>query len=366
MANLYQHVNQLVDAQVKVIESRDLIDELLDLFRAKQPNAWIMLVVEFWNKNNTQPIDLSILFRDWDIAQQQWALDYISMPGLVDIVNSIFFYKLYPDKLFSEFIHPEKLVSVRVRLGIIHQFIETLQMQLFHLAHQHGLKPGVDYLFHGDELPQGIMIDVNEEHRVLIQDAVKNLKMVFSPENEIEVTLDRLHDLARAYKFWFNPNRLIDAVMVLEQRLTRFNTIEHLKHAYFLDEMVELYMQLTTTECLDLYGYFANNDSRYLLSTLLAIIEEQPFDWLPPLQSMERNAVNTVFEALKCVMEALREALKKRHVNTEAFHFELTKKRIQVGRRNREAVFRIIAIYGREPVTISDEVEKLFNDVEAN
>lgn len=334
------------------------------LFKEKDLKVWLVYLVDFLNFNKTQSMDFSISLRDWNLEEQQLALNYFLDSELVNLVNAIFFYKLYPEQLFNELIHPEKLVSVRMRLSVLHQFIESVQKQMYSLAEQNGLKPGIDYLFHGNELPQGIMIEVNEDFREIIQSAVKKLKVQCTPENEMQVTLERLHDLALAYKFWFNPNRLIDAVMVLQQRLVKTSNNDELNLELFHQEMLVLYRQLTTTECLDLYGYFANNDSRYLLYTLLTIIQKKPVDWLLSITPTERNAVTAVFNALQCVMEALREALKSRHVNTEPYVYDLEKKNIHTGRRNREAVSRIIAIYGREPITISDSVEKLFSFVE--
>ena len=262
--------------------------------------------------------------------------------------------------------HPEKLVSVRMRLGFLHQYIELLENQLYSTALQHGLKPEVDYLFHGEELPQGIMIEVDEEFQEIIQLAIKSLKVKFTPENEEQITIDRLHDLGRAYKFWFNPNRLIDAVMVLQQRLVTEDMPKKRIYWFFMKQMVVLYGQLNTTECLDLYGYFANNDSRYLLYTLFSIIQGTTLDWLPELESNEKTAIRQVFHALHCVMEALREALKLRHATTEPYLYDLAKEHIQAGKRNQEAVFRVIAIYGCEKLPHNDTVEQLFNVIEDN
>ncbi|BCA96858.1 hypothetical protein TUM19329_32190 [Legionella antarctica] len=222
----------------------------------------------------------------------------------------------------------------------------------------------VDYLFHGEELPQGIMIEVDEEFKVIIQSAIKKVKVQYTHESEEQVTMERLHDLVRAYKFWFNPNRLVDAVMVLQQRLVKDDISEDNKLSVFRQKMVLLYEQLPTTECLNLYGYFANNDSRYLLYTLFSIEKGNGFDWLPPLNTTERNAITRVFQALQCVMEALREALKIRHAAAESYAYDPAKQQIHTGRRNRDAVFRIIALYGSEAVTLNNTVEELFNYIE--
>lgn len=335
-----------------------------ELYQESNLNDWLVSVVNFWNQFDGQTIEFSALFHLWTAEEQQYALRHASSLEFVHCINAIFFYKLYPDKLFDELIHPEKLVSVRMRLGVLHLFIEEIQNQLVHFALPHGLKPELDYLFHGDNLPQGIMIEVDEAVRCLIRTAVTHLKVKFTPENEAEVALERLHDLGRAYKYWFNPNRLIDAAMVLKQHLVKHKTIGKNDLQVFQKEMVNLYGQFTTSECLDLYGYFSNKDSCYLLHTLRIIIEGSSFDWLPKLNKYENSAIISVLGALQCVFEALRVELKNRSISTEPYIANVSKKCMRVGKRNREAVHRIIAIYVEESVSSNGGIEKLFNLIE--
>lgn len=368
IASLYHQCACLTPSNVLAnpnpVESKDSGDELKQLFNQDNLRLWLSRLVIYWNQRETQDKEPSSLFRNWCQTQLKQVLDFFSDPEVVNLVNAIFFYKLYPDKLFNELIHPEKLVSVRMRLGLLHEFIELLQQQLYRVAHQQELKSGIDFLFHGDDLPQGIMIEVNEEYREMIQLAVKHLKVKFTPEKEEQAIIERLHDLGRAYKYWFNPNRLIDAVMVLQQRLVVEVPSDDESYSMFHQEMLTLYRQLTTTECLDLYGYFANKDSRYLLYTLFSIDQGTIFDWLPSLSKSEKNAVGRVFYALQCVMEALRIELKNRHVTTEPYVYDLGKQYLKARSRNRAAVLRLIAIYGGETISISDSVEKLFEFIE--
>jgi hypothetical protein len=362
IASLYYHFKKLIKSPY--LPSHKHLEGVIKLFSQNDLYSWLIAVIDFWNENEIQDMELSSIFHEWSHTQLQDALNFISAAELVNLVNAIFFYKLYPDKLFNELIHPEKLVSVRMRLGTLHQNIELLENQLYSTALRHGLKPGVDYLFHGDELPQGIMIEVDYEYQEIIQSAIKNLKIKYTHESEEQITIDRLHDLGLAYKFWFNPNRLIDAVMVLQQRLVTEDISEENNLVILYQQMVILYGQLSTTECLDLYGYFANNDTRYLRYTLFSIIQEVPLDWLPELNNSEKNAIHRVFHALQYIMEALREALKIRHVTTEPYIYDLAKDYLQAGRRNRDAVFRIISIYGSEQLHHNDAVEQLFHIIE--
>lgn len=334
------------------------------LYQESNLNDWLTSVVNFWNQFDGQPLDFSALFHQWTSDEQQFALRHASSSEIVHCINAIFFYKLYPDKLFDELIHPEKLVSVRMRLGKLHLFMEETQKLLVHFALPHGLKPELDYLFHGDNLPQGIMIEVDDSVRCLIRTAITHLKVKFTPENEAEVAMERLHDLERAYKYWFNPNRLIDAAMVLKQHLLKDKTIEKNAFHFFQMEMVNLYRQLTTSECLDLYGYFSNKDSCYLLHTLRLTSEGNSFDWLDTLSKDANNAIVCVLQALQSVFEALRIELKNRNINTESYNTNAVKEYLYVGKRNREAVHRIIAIYAEGSVSSNAGIEKLFNLIE--
>lgn len=333
------------------------------LFREENPKSWLHALIDLCNQGVALDKEPALIFYNWNLKALNQALQFFSNPELVNLANAIFFYKLYPDQLFKELIHPEKLVSVRLRLRLVYDTMELLQGQLYSQALQQGLKPGIDFLFHGDELPKGIRIEVKEEYRIVIQSAIKHLKFTYTSEDKEQLVFERLLDLGRAYKYWFNPNRLIDTVMMLREHLCQSKNSEPLL-SDFNQGMLVLFKQLTTTACFDLYGYFANNDSRYLLYTLYAISHGNSLDWLPPLNSSEKLAITKVFETLQCVMEALRIELKHRHVTTEPYINDFGKQLFQVGRRNRDAVFRLLVIYGQEKLVINDTMEKLFNYVE--
>ena len=344
--------------------SKTYLNDLNRLFKARDLMAWLNSLVDFCNHHSIQSIKSSLSFDEWTPPQLQVALDFFSTPEFTNLVNAIFFYKLYPDKLFNESIHPEKLVSVRARLGLLYNNIELFHGQLSNVTTRYGLKSGIDYLFHGEELPPGIIIEFNEQFEAVIQEAIKHVKIKHASEDEELVILERLHDLERAYKFWFSPNRLIDAAMVLQQQLAKSAVSDVDSMKLFFQEMVILYQQLTTTECLDLYGYFANNDTRYLLYTMKAVINDTPLDWLPLLNLGEKKVIEGVLNAVQYVMEALRAELKNRHVTTQAYRYESAKHDIEIGRRNRDAVLRALSVYGSSGVTTSTTLEQLFSDIE--
>ncbi len=355
---LYQQMHELCLARNN--EANVLVTSFVSLYNKEEVDDWLIKVVTFCNLYGAQ-LDLSrLLSKDW-IGISTLAFDFFTDVELIDLINALFFYKLYPDKLFKSLVHPEKLVSVRLRLTVLHTFIEKLQSQLHQLATEQHLMPAIDYLFHGNELPQGIMIDVKEQYQLAIQEAVKKIKVKHSAENKDLITQERMQDLFFAYKFWFNPNRLIDAVMVLQQHLVSEQSEE--TQQLFQQEMVTLFSRFTSTECLDLYGYFANNDTRYLRHTLFSIGQDYPLDWLPMVTEIEKKAVKNVFDALTSVMEALRIELKNRHILTSPYVYELDKNKNKIGRRNREAVLRIILVYGNQNIVQEERIDALFDEL---
>ena len=365
LATLYREI-KFISSQSLLINAERisyLSDKDLNKLTYKNNlSLWLTELIDFWNHHETNCMDLSMLFCEWKIQQHHLTFDFFSALETIQLANAIFFYKLYPAKLFNILVRTEKLVSIRMRLGVLHHYIELMQKQLNSLAEQYGLKPALDYLFHGEDLPQGIFIEVDSKFSVLIQTLIKQIKITVTPENEQQTILEPLYDLRRAYKFWFNPNRLIDAVMVLQQRLVKENTEQ--EGEFFQQKMRQLYSQLTTTECLDLYGYFANDDSRYLVYTFFIIKNGAVLDWLPKLNKKEKNIIHCIFSALKSAMEALRLELKNRSIATEPYNDDLAKYYTQTGKRNRDAIFRVLAIYTSDTKSNNSAIDELFQFIE--
>lgn len=336
----------------------------LHLLSFDSQDQWLGHLIALWNEKHKQHQELRFCFDSWTSEQIRLGLNYMHSHATIDLANALFFYKLFPERLFNRFMHPEKLVSVGLRLHVLHQIIERIQKQLMFRAQQLGDDPGVDYFFHGDDLPQGIMIDVSPEINRVIQSAIKHITVISSKESEHKINMNCLHDLRLSYKFWFNPDRFIDASMLLHQRLVGNTLVDELNLSRFQREMRRLYGHWTSSECLDLYGYYANHDTRYLMYILSLIINGHSFPWLPDVKPADRAAVKQVYEVLKCVMEALRDELRTRHVLTEPFVYDLDKKEVHAGRRNREAVKRLIAIYNASSHDVNETVEALFARLE--
>lgn len=331
--------------------------ELMELFQNEDRKSWLLLLVGFCNNNPR--LDLYAVFCELKPFELEFILNYLTESESVDLINAIFFYKLYPDKLYNIGVHPEKLVSIRARLRTFYGFIEIMQLHLLSLVKQWGLKFSVDHLFHGDNLPDGIVMECSHEHQTIIQLAIKSIRVNFTSESEEALMLEWLYDLGYAYKFWFNPNRLIDAAMVLQQYCRTKIVNNESVVAYFNQTMIFLYKKLSTTECLDLYGYFANNDSCDLMHTLYALVQGQKFDWLPVLVEEEYAGIKTVFQTLEQIMEALREELKNRRIITECYRYFLPERQVGSRGRNREAILRARTLYRSNATKTNVHLEEL-------
>lgn len=364
----YQHLGSLLkqnaSESLKKTDDTAYSRAITPLLRAHTPTDWLYAVVQFANQSEASLIDYLTHMATLENQQLLHLSHAFNQQGHVHLMSAVFFYKLFPQRLFQTALHPEKLVSVKSRLSLLYEVVEMLHQTLVQLLAQRGLHPMPDYLFHGEELPHGIEIVIDDDSREAIQSAIKSWRMNTKHINDCQPGMNHLDDMVRAYKFWFNPNRLIDAVMLLKQKIS-VSGAELVSDNTFYQQMQAVYCQLTTTECLDLYGYFANKDSCYLMRTLLVISEGHTLSWLPSLSQAEKSAIIHVYNALECVMNALRAELAARQISTAPYKRTLPARKITPGRRNRNAVTHIITLYSKQAVTMNTKLEQLFNAIEA-
>ncbi|WP_131783610.1 hypothetical protein [Legionella gresilensis] len=330
---------------------------LKKLIQATATEDWLLALVEFANEIRGDIISFQnqlanltkdeLLILDQKLMKQEF----------IALNNSIFFFKINPGYLYTEAIHPEKLISIKARLKFLYNLIELLQFFSSQLLKQRGLQAEYDYLFHGDEIPPGINIDVNNKDRDLIVKALKSWRLNYA-NLRMDTSESQLGEIFRAYKFWFNPVSLIDSIMSFYAKVTSNKTNIEGKNL-FLKQLNLFYHQLTTTECLDLYGYFSNKDTNYLMRTLLASYKGHNL-LSRPLSTFEKEAVFNVYTIIYIVMDTLREELKNRHIVTAAYEHNIDNKILTPGRRNLQALQRILEIYCEQPLASSEALEELF------
>jgi hypothetical protein len=288
----------------------------------------------------------------------------LSQTNHLDMNHAIFFYKLHPERLFKDKLHPEKLISVKTRLMQLYNLIETFHMGLATTLVQKGYAEPQDFLFHGDVLPKGIDIKVDLACRKSIVSAIKLWALPIVGIDD-QSCIHQLQEIFRAYKYWFNPSRLIDVIMNLQEKPMKQNP-GMLPSDALGKHMLNVFKSLSTSECLDLYGYFSNKDTNYLMKTLLLAQREQEISWLPKLDSSKKRALRRVYEALSCVMNVLCILLNERNIETQPYeHYLEDDKQLTPGRRNRQAVIRVIELYQHDDSQYNDKIDDLFKKLES-
>jgi hypothetical protein len=336
---------------------------LIDLIKAETMQEWLSAVVKFAHNIGENTALHRAQLAQLDDNDLLSIYELFIRAEYVALINSLFFYKIHPHQLYSQSIHPEKLISVRIRLELLYSFIEFIQETVLLTLRQRGFDAEYDYLFHGDELPEGISVEVEHDCQVLITTTIKNWRLTHMRYPDATLTRGKLDDLFRAYKFWFNPNRLIDTVMSLRIHLVG-RVLDDDSNKFFSVQMIQLYQQLTTVQCIDLYGYFANKDSCYLMRTLWAVSNGHENMKLPLLMNNEKNTVRQVYLNLDCVMSSLRDELKNRQISTAPYERDNANKLINPGRRILQALRRVTELYCENNRGRNQLLERLFGEIE--
>ncbi|MDI9818767.1 MULTISPECIES: hypothetical protein [unclassified Legionella] len=362
----YQYLQILLNGmqpQFVELNQRALTGRLRAIIGTYSTSEWLLTVVAFANESAENLMTSMAVLAQLNNKELLQLAALFEQEEMVSLINSIFFYKLNPHQLFEQVLHPEKLISVRTRLSLLHHFIEMIHQTVLQALKQRGISKANDYLFHGDELPQGIAINPSGETKDMIILALKAWRPVTLSTGGL-LYKSKVYELFRAYKFWFNPDCLIDTVMTLQLQLA-MDAEAIQEHSDFPQQMQHLFQQLSTTECLDLYGYFSNKDSRYLMRTLAAVLEGQEIPSLPIPAKEHMEAIEEVYKALNVVMEAVRDELTKRHIITAPYARD-SHKPVAPGRRNINAVSRIMSLYQRSAINENKRIGQLFDEVEAN
>lgn len=173
-----------------------------------------------------------------------------------------------------------------------------------------------------------------------------NLALLFFLESEINIYSIALiafgqtrpipnwfQAIQKAYQNTFDPNQLIDAVVMFLREKGNLRSLQF--------EIDNFYTQLTNDECIKWYAHFSSRDSAYLLFILIAITQNEPISWLPPLTQTEKQAVTCVLEPLEILFNGLNKELKKRHIEVKSCYFQLVNEE-EPNQMIREVVYKIL------------------------
>ncbi len=272
----------------------------------------------------------------------------------------IYYYKLHPDQLSQMSKHPNLLVSIDQRLTFLYQrieqFIETFivfSKNIYQLSPQ-------NFLCHGNQLPAGITLRSKDTYKQLIILGLKKLnsKATITVQTPTAELIDAFF---RTYQFWFNPTRLLDAIFMLCKRLEL--TVSQPLDDTLFQHMVSNFQNLETDACINLYGYFSNNDTRYLLRVLHFISHGGVLTQLPPLSQNQQQLISFLYQAYIQIIDALSETLNERHLPCNIIRTVETSKPPSPSKRNLQAILHVVLTYC-ETSENNTNLDRLFEELE--
>lgn len=267
---------------------------------------------------------------------------------------AICFFRLAPEKLFTTRASAEKLMSVKMRLMHLYHFIAIFQTDLAAILRKKNIYL-VDNLLHHEVLPAGVEIALTADERELIIHALGNYHLCGKRQDDIaENYVNFMQNVRRSYKFWFNPSQLIDSIMLLSQHLGGCEED-------FAARIRSFYHNFSTADCLWLYGYFANKDTCYLMRSLLTLQKHCSTDWIN-LNTTNLLTLGRVIKILELVMEGVRIELQERKLATYGYNRTVLQE-LCPGKRNREAIMRMLALYDTFDSGTNQRILELFDEL---
>ncbi|MCC5792202.1 MAG: hypothetical protein JJT82_06280 [Legionellaceae bacterium] len=260
------------------------------------------------------------------------------------LFNSLFYYKLHPEDLVTPSSSSEEQLQYRKQLTDLYAQIERLFQALQHEFIQRYRLQLPDHLYHGDELPPAVSFQPAKEHAAILRSLLSHY-----PESdtvtEAAPLANPVLDLLRAYKFWFNPIRLINAVMAIWMASHQQGQSLESNQSLFRKQLTSWFQHASTSLCIDLFGYFTNKDTRYLLRTLEYAANGRQDASLPQFSPAEKEQIAVVHALICAMIDIVQEELQNRNITTELPPPPVGKKAFTPGKRNLQALTHICNYY---------------------
>lgn len=339
---------QEADPQSEFPRSSEPDANLLNLLQTKTAEQWFAAVVTFaCELGENYALHRAQLNRLSDddclhLYQQFTEVEHLSL------LHSLFLLKNGPTTDQSANLHD----SCKHKLSLLYLFIQTMHKSIVQILSQRGFNPIYDCLVYDEEKAK-----VCDQHAIFFNQLIEEWQLIRLIMPEETQFRQKLVELLNAYKYWFNPDLLIDAAMQLRQRVGSSQGEEG-----FRDYLRSFYQQLTTTECFDLYGYFSNKDTRYLMRTFYAAKQGLSIRGLESLDTHEKETVTAVYEVLNCLMESLLDELRNRHFTVKSY-LDNRDKAIKPRHRILRAIKRVLLIYKIDTPKHNELIEQLFAEL---
>jgi hypothetical protein len=261
----------------------------------------------------------------------------VSDTRFIQYTHLIFFYKLNPGYLQNDGICVVDLKKVQVILTAIYEFIEQVHQAIMNEVINHNNRLNyVDFLFHGDDLPYGLTIPQDKDNKAHIHSLVK--MYLQEEQNAFDRSNIDCASIFKAYRYWFKPACFIDAMMCLSS--------------------VKLLWSLSTEDCISLYGYFNNKDTRYLMLTM-AGLRYNDIEGLSLLAQERRNLIY-IYDKMSIYMSEVLIILENRGLFVEPYNWLSPIQKLNPRKRIKKAIERAVKLYQYPDNHVNEKLESLF------
>lgn len=267
----------------------------------------------------------------------------INSKQTIQFINALFMTKISPTEtsILSDINIDE--VNIMQVADIIHCWFEYLYDSL--RLRQAKDKTYQDRLLHGDSLVAGAKINFDLKIEKTVRSVVEKaylLKVGLNIEKEEEDY--HYSELKRAFKFWFNPNRFLDAYMSIEQKFFGAFRQSHQVEP-ILAYWQAIYASKRTHNLLKLYRCFCGKEVNNLLYLISELSSGKSFSWLANVADEPSVFFMRINRLIKHSMKTLSNELRSRDIFTEEYPYLCADFNVDVSIDTKNSLQRMINIY---------------------
>lgn len=340
----------------QVYEQKPL-QELLSVKNTKEW-LWALWKINHWLDKKNQSV--ACFFSATSEVHLISLYQQFTKSEFIELCHAIYIYQTRIGDLI-ECTNFENVIKSQQILAKLYQFIETLYQLIVQRLHSYGFGAGQDYLIHGNLLPLEVNVQVNLPTTRMLREFLQAVDLSME---RIDLPILFIEDILLCYKYWFKPKRLIDLCVSLYYHLTgqRFLNKEI---ADFSNALSIVFGQISTTLGLELYGYFSNKDTKYLLRTLYAASVGNNILGFSAISSAEKELFARIYSLLQAFITGLIAELSNRHLVISPIDFD-KKKAVVPGKRNLMVLQHILNLYKHEQGYRNEKLEGAFQLMENN
>lgn len=292
-----------------------------------------------------------IMVMTLELLEDNW-LDKLAIQlhseACTNLINGLWLCHLSPEIFLAQFKQKKVELIEATRLISLHHFIEDLFLSFNIVMKLKGKQEYQDKLLHGSNLPDDIKLPLDEDNKSAIIDCIKELMLQAQAPTREDECVQIVDEMRQSFKYRFDPNRFIDALMSLGkvlQRMEHFgngsNSVENVQR-YFS----AYYSKLSSQKLLIFFRHFQGHDLNYLMSSLQALSDGHHFEWMIlPEGEASLTFFKDIYLQIDTLMQLLRNELALRMIETSQYRYQSPREHLSVRKRNQACLHRLVNIY---------------------